>query len=77
MNLLIIGGSNSIMSNGYLDYALLYLRALYGDYVFATNISVGGTTSLSAIGRLYETFTNADFDYVIYEYSINDSGHFG
>jgi hypothetical protein len=42
-------------------------------------ISVGGTSSLTAVGRIFELFgsgTSEAVDIVLYEYSINDNGHF-
>jgi len=62
------------MLNGYVSY----LRsALDGDRdVVIKQLSVGGTTTLTAIGRLYDTFCHEKVDVVLYEYAINDWGHF-
>lgn len=74
MKLLIIGGSNSLVSDGYVKYLHESLRELTD--VSVKQISVGGTTSLSAIGRLNETADGSSVDFILYEYSINDAGHF-
>lgn len=74
MRILIIGGSNSLLKGGYVQGLA---QALQG-YVEAeiVQISVGATTSLSAIGRLHETFDGRPADVILYEYGINDAGHF-
>src|SRR5476649_374068 len=75
MKILIIGGSNSLMTGGYVSH----LRHSLQDHtpVEIQQISVGATTTLSAIGRLFETHdSGAPADVILYEYSINDTGHF-
>lgn len=74
MRILILGGSNSLMAGGYVTQ----LRQSLQGYAEAdiVQLSVGATTTLSAIGRLHETFSGQHFDVVLYEYSINDTGHF-
>lgn len=74
MKILILGGSNSLLSDGYVRHLH---QALQGHAeVEIRQLSVGGTTSLAAVGRLLDTFRDEQFDFVLYEYSINDFGHF-
>jgi len=74
LRILVIGGSNSLVTGGYLEFFEKYLAEQVEIEI--TNISVGATTSLSAVGRLYETFNAVGYDFILYEYSINDTGHF-
>jgi hypothetical protein len=74
MRILILGGSNSLMSDGYVRH--LHQALQEHTAVEIRQLSVGGTTSLAAVGRLLDTFRNEQFDFVLYEYSINDFGHF-
>ena len=75
MKILIIGGSNSLMTDGYVSHLHRTLQAQTG--VDIVQISVGATTTLSAIGRLFETHgSTQQVDVVLYEYAINDAGHF-
>ncbi len=59
------------MTDGYIR-RLKYLNGV-SEIV---NLSAGGTTSLTAIGRLYSESAYQKFDLILYEYSINDTGHF-
>lgn len=74
MRVLIIGGSNSLLKDGYVTHLAQSLQGYTEAEI--VQISVGATTSLSAIGRLYETYDGRPVDVVLYEYSINDTGHF-
>jgi hypothetical protein len=74
MNILIIGGSNSLVKNGYV-YSLYDCLSIRNE-IKIQQLSVGGTTSLSAIGRITENYNGQNYDYILYEYSINDNGHF-
>ncbi|TFW31094.1 SGNH/GDSL hydrolase family protein [Duganella callida] len=74
MRILIIGGSNSLLKGGYVQGLAQSLQS-YADAEIV-QISVGATTSLSAIGRLHETFNGQPADFILYEYGINDAGHF-
>ena len=73
MNILVLGGSNSLLKNGYVQHLEQALAAR--GPVTVRQLSVGATSSLAAIGRLSET-AGADVDVILYEYSINDAGHF-
>lgn len=73
MNILVLGGSNSLLKNGYVHHLEQALAAR--GPVTVRQLSVGATSSLAAIGRLSET-AGADVDVILYEYSINDAGHF-
>lgn len=74
MRILIIGGSNSLLKEGYVSHLQQSLQA--HTEVHIEQASVGATTSLAAIGRLFETWRQQQFDFILYEYSINDAGHF-
>jgi len=77
MKILIIGGSNSLLSGGYVTQLRQSLEGHGGADI--VQLSVGATTSLSAIGRLHEHHALAgaqQFDVIVYEYGINDAGHF-
>lgn len=74
MRILIIGGSNSLLKGGYVHHLAQSLQG-YAEAEIV-QISVGATTSLSAIGRLHETFDGRPADIILYEYGINDTGHF-
>src|SRR5471030_372490 len=77
MRILIIGGSNSLLSGGYVTQLRQSLEGHGGADI--VQLSVGATTSLSAIGRLHEHHALAgaqQFDVIVYEYGINDAGHF-
>ncbi|WP_374361047.1 hypothetical protein [Pseudoduganella danionis] len=75
MRILILGGSNSLLRDGYvtqLRNSLQHYTAL--DIV---QLSVGATSSLAAVARLHETAGSTPApDVILYEYAINDSGHF-
>ena|SRR5665213_1691405 len=75
MKLLIIGGSNSVATGGYIDHLCDTLKEV-AHPLTVKNLAVGGTTTLSGIGRLYETFAHEEFDFILYEYTINDTGTF-
>lgn len=76
MRILVIGGSNSLLKDGYVSQ----LQQSLQPYVAAeiVQLSVGATTSLAAVARLLETAGPgmAAPDVILYEYAINDSGHF-
>lgn len=76
MNILVIGGSNSLLKDGYVPHLEQALAARGPATV--RQLSVGATTSLAAIGRLFDSAggSDADVDVILYEYSINDAGHF-
>jgi hypothetical protein len=75
MNILVIGGSNSLLKDGYVPHLEQALAAR--GPVTVRQLSVGATSSLAAIGRLLDTPGDTDVDVILYEYSINDAGHFG
>lgn len=74
MRILVIGGSNSLLKGGYVHGLAQALQGHVEAEII--QVSVGATTSLAAIGRLHETFTGAPVDVILYEYGINDAGHF-
>lgn len=76
MRILILGGSNSLLRDGYvtqLRNSLQHYTALE-----IVQLSVGATSSLAAVARLQEAAAgiSAAPDVILYEYAINDSGHF-
>jgi hypothetical protein len=74
MNILVVGGSNSLLKGGYV-HQLEQALAARGP-VTVRQLSVGATSSLAAIGRLCETPADGPVDVILYEYAINDAGHF-
>ena len=76
MRILVVGASNSLLRGGYLARAEQVLRGNLGDSVDITNISVGGTTSITGASRVLELPASAAFDMVVYEYAMNDANHF-
>lgn len=76
MRVLVVGASNSLLRGGYLTRAEHVLRSNLGEPVEITNISVGGTTSITAASRVLELPASAAFDLVVHEYAMNDANHF-
>jgi len=76
MRILVVGASNSIAPAGYLVRAKEILAGFLGREVEITNISVGGTSVISGISRVFDLPAGADFDLVLYEYAINNASHF-
>lgn len=75
MRILILGGSNSLLRGGYV--AQLRDSLQHYTQVELVQLSVGATSSLAAVARLHETAAStAPPDVILYEYAINDSGHF-
>lgn len=74
MNILILGGSNSLLKNGYVQHLEAALAG--SGPVHIRQLSVGATSTLAAIGRLFDTAGEEAPDVILYEYSINDAGHF-
>ncbi|MBB5417202.1 lysophospholipase L1-like esterase [Paraburkholderia atlantica] len=72
MKILLIGGSNLVMTSGISLQLPRFLKmaGLAADPV-VTNLSVGGTGSLFGLERLVR-HDGADYDLVVIEYGIND-----
>lgn len=68
-NIYIIGGSNSLMSNGW----AYHLAEMMPKSV--TNVSIGAATSLMGIFRLLRNDV-PDGATVVWEYALNESNHF-
>lgn len=77
MNVLILGGSNSLLNGSYLERAFGILGANTSETIDVTNFSVGGTSSITAISRIFDLPPDRSFDLIIYEYALNDAGHLG
>jgi hypothetical protein len=81
VNILVLGGSNSLLKNGYVQQLeeALHVAMAGQEAVHIRQLSVGATSTLAAIGRLHDTagdLAAAAPDVILYEYSINDAGHF-
>ncbi len=75
MRILILGGSNSLLRDGYVTQ----LRQSLQHYtpIEISQLSVGATSTLAAVARLHESAASTPApDIILYEYAINDSGHF-
>ena len=77
MNILVLGGSNSLLNGSYLERAFGILRANTSETTNVENFSVGGTSSITAISRIFDLPPDRSFDLIIYEYALNDTGHLG
>ncbi|MDB5425492.1 MAG: hypothetical protein JWQ29_2908, partial [Phenylobacterium sp.] len=75
MRILVVGASNSLLKGGYLDRATAILRRNLGADLEITNVSVGGTTTITGISRIFDLPAEARFDVVVHEYSMNDASH--
>lgn len=71
---LVLGGSNSVGSSGYVGYIKRHYEKINADNLDIINISVGGGSTLSGAARLIEASENIDgCDILLYEYGINDA----
>ncbi len=75
MKILILGGSNSLSADGWVRHMAGHFAVHLGRTVEITNLSVGGTTSLGAVARLLARPDLGEFDVVVHEYALNDTGH--
>lgn len=72
MQILVVGGSNSLLKDGYIYHFARKMTDEYGE-VEIVNRSVGGTTSLTSLALLDTLESRPDL--IILEYSLNDTGH--
>ncbi|SPK02058.1 Putative lipase; SGNH-hydrolase domain (plasmid) [Methylorubrum extorquens DM4] len=71
---LVLGGSNSVGSSGYVGYIKRHYENISAGKLEIINISVGGGSTLSGAARLIEASENIDgCDILLYEYGINDA----
>lgn len=77
MNVLVLGGSNSLLNGSYLEAALQILGKNTSETISVDNFSVGGTSSITAISRIFDLPPDRSYDLIIYEYALNDAGHLG
>ena len=72
MNILVIGGSNSVMKPGYLDRMAAALNKT--GHVVGTlgNLSVGGNNCLIGLENLKSAATPGAYDKIVVEFAIND-----
>ena len=73
MRFLIVGGSNSLISGGYLETALARLRG-FPDVVVdeIANLSIGSVSCMRGLETLKRYDRLAAFDVVVLEYAVND-----
>lgn len=72
---LLIGGSNFVISNGIRKHLEDILRKSINQTLEIRNIAVGGTGSLLGLERLSEeSLEDTPFDTILIEYGINDWG---
>lgn len=76
MRILVVGASNSLVRGGYIDRATKILSRNVQTKLEVTNVSVGGTSLITGISRIFELPKGAKFDIIIYEYGINNESHF-
>ncbi|MBS7542998.1 SGNH/GDSL hydrolase family protein [Ancylobacter oerskovii] len=71
MNLLFVGGSNSVMNPGYVSYTLDHLRAA-GHEILSHNISVGANNCLIGLEQVRLFGDLSKIDKVVIEFAVND-----
>ncbi|SNY92889.1 hypothetical protein SAMN04515647_3154 [Cohaesibacter sp. ES.047] len=71
-NVLVLGGSNSFIRDGYVHHFRQKLLEQF-EAVTIVNRAAGATTSLTSIGSIDNI--DVDPDIILYEYSLNDGGH--
>jgi hypothetical protein len=72
MQILVVGGSNSLLRDGYVYHFMRKMESEYGN-VKITNRSAGGTTSITSLALLDKIKDRPDL--ILLEYSLNDTGH--
>lgn len=69
MRIIIVGGSNSLVRNGWTKYLPDHFP---GEIV---NLSIGATTTLTGIYRLLQGITLQKGDVIVWEYAVNEIKH--
>lgn len=74
MRLCVVGGSNSVVKDGYVQHLVTALETEHGIVVSSvTNLAIGGTSTFTGLARLIKTGAHRCADVMIIEYSLNDS----
>jgi hypothetical protein len=69
----VIGGSNSLMKNGYVPPLQKMLAQRLGQSVTIENVSIGGTFSHYGLWQLLSKKPHLDADIIVVEYALNDA----
>lgn len=72
MNLLFVGGSNSVMNPGYVGYTVEHLRAAGHEISSVQNISVGANNCLIGLEQVKLFRDLAKIDKIVIEFAVND-----
>lgn len=74
----VIGGSNSILRDGYLGAMRTSLERDHGiDVAAIRNVAVGASTSFMGLIQILSTKVHMDVDVLLVEYALNDDGGLG
>lgn len=71
-NILFLGGSNTVMSNGYVDALIACLADRRGPVGRVVNLSAGGNSTVHGLMLAKQRQDLADYDVVVIEYGVND-----
>jgi hypothetical protein len=72
VNVLFLGGSNTLLSRGYVDSVRQIAAQVYGQELRIENRAVGGNSSIHGIEILAGVPALTDFDVIFIEYAVND-----
>lgn len=73
LKICVIGGSNSLMSRGYVPPTVAMLKNGTGLNIEVSNVSIGGTFSHFGIWQLLAKQPHVEADVIIVEYVLNDA----
>lgn len=71
-NILFLGGSNTVMRNGYVDALIASLEDRLGPVSRITNLAAGGNSTVHGLMLAMQQPDLADYDIVVIEYGVND-----
>lgn len=71
-NILFLGGSNTVMRNGYVDALVASLEDRLGPVSRITNLAAGGNSIVHGLMLAMQQPDLADYDIVVIEYGVND-----
>jgi hypothetical protein len=77
-NILFLGGSNTVMSKGYVDALVACLADSRGPAGRVVNLAAGGNSTVHGLMLAKQRQDLADYDIVVIEYGVNDvklAGH--
>ena len=69
----VIGGSNSLMKDGYVPSAIHRIQMVTNRPVECVNLAVGGTFSHFGLWQMVRTKQHIDADIILLEYALNDA----